>query len=183
MQWKADCSLGPFWHDHCFFFSWKQGGKSAHPGVLKWYLIVFFYINFLNFCCCCLDAKLCLTLCDPTNCSLPVFSVHGISQARILDWVAMSFSRGSSWPRDRTLIAFLAGRFFTTEPPGKAQISLMAKCYWALFQLSFVAICMSSFEKYLFRSFNHFKIGLFIFPLLSCWSFLYILHTNPLLYK
>ena len=49
-------------------------------------------------------------------------SVHGILQARILDWVAMPFSRGSSRPRDWTWVFCIAGRFFTTEPPGKAQI-------------------------------------------------------------
>ena len=41
-------------------------------------------------------AQSCLTLCDPVDCSLPGYSVHGILQARILEWVAISFSRGSS---------------------------------------------------------------------------------------
>ena len=50
------------------------------------------------FCCCCLVAKFCLTLCDHMDCSLPGSSVRGVSQARILDWVAISFSRGSSDP-------------------------------------------------------------------------------------
>ena len=49
----------------------------------------------------------------------PGFSVHGISQARTLEWVAISFSRGSSWPRDQTRVCCIAGRFFTTEPLGK----------------------------------------------------------------
>ena len=44
----------------------------------------------------------CLTLCDPIDCSLPGSSIHWIFQARVLEWVAISFSRGSSWPRDRT---------------------------------------------------------------------------------
>ena len=55
----------------------------------------------------------CLTLCDPRDCSLPGSSVHGILQARILEWVAISFSRGSSWTSDRTQVSFIAGRFFT----------------------------------------------------------------------
>ena len=46
--------------------------------------------------CCFLASKLCLTLCDPMDYSLPVSSAHGILQARILEWVAISFSRGSS---------------------------------------------------------------------------------------
>ena len=55
----------------------------------------------------------CPTLCDPMDCSPPGSSVHEISQARILEWVAISFSRGSSQPRDRTRVSCTAGRFFT----------------------------------------------------------------------
>ena len=72
--------------------------------------------------CVCSVAKSCLTVFDRINCSLPGSSVHGISQARILKWVAISFSRGSSQPRDQTkspVSPSLAGRFFTTETPGK----------------------------------------------------------------
>ena len=54
-----------------------------------------------------------LTLCNPVDCSLPGCSVHGILQARILEWVAISFSRGSSKPRDRTWVSHIAGRCFT----------------------------------------------------------------------
>ena len=50
---------------------------------------------------------------DPVDCSLPGSSVHRILQARILEWVASSFSRGSSPPRDQTLVSHTAGRFFT----------------------------------------------------------------------
>ena len=56
-----------------------------------------------------LVAQLCPTLCNPKDCNLPGSSVQGISQARILDWAAISFSRGSSRPRDQTLI-FCIGR-------------------------------------------------------------------------
>ena len=48
----------------------------------------------------CLVAQLCLTLCDPIDCSLPGSSAHGILQARILEWVAIPFSRGSSQTKD-----------------------------------------------------------------------------------
>ena len=57
-------------------------------------------------------AQSCLTLCDRVDCSLPGSSVHGILQAKILEWVAISFSRGSSWPRDRTQVSCIAGRRF-----------------------------------------------------------------------
>ena len=52
----------------------------------------------------------CLTLCDPVDCSPPSFSTHGIFQARVLEWVAIPFSRGSSPPRDQTQIFWTAGR-------------------------------------------------------------------------
>jgi len=63
-------------------------------------------------------AKLCPTLATPWTAvpidySLPGSSVHGILQARILEWVAISFSRGSSWPRNWTRVSCIAGRFFT----------------------------------------------------------------------
>ena len=57
-------------------------------------------------------AQSCLTLCDPMDCSLPGSSLHRILQARILEWVAISFSRGSSRLRDRTQISCTAGRHF-----------------------------------------------------------------------
>ena len=51
--------------------------------------------------------------CDHMDCSLPGASVHGILQARILEWVAIFFSRGSSWPRDQTQVSCTTGRLFT----------------------------------------------------------------------
>ena len=54
----------------------------------------------------------CPNLRDPTDCSLPGSSVHGIFQARILEWVAIPFSRVSSWPRDWTQVSWIAYRFF-----------------------------------------------------------------------
>ena len=53
-------------------------------------------------------AQSCLTLCDPVD-----YTVHGILQARILEWVAFPFSRVSSQPRDRTQISHIEGKFFT----------------------------------------------------------------------
>ena len=60
------------------------------------------------FCCChCLVTKLCPTFCDPVDCSPPGFSVHGILQARILEWGAISFSRGSFQPRNQTRVSYM----------------------------------------------------------------------------
>ena len=58
-------------------------------------------------------AQSCPTLCDPMDCSLPGLSVRGIFQARVLEWAAVSFSRGSSQPRDRTQVSCVADRHFT----------------------------------------------------------------------
>ena len=59
-----------------------------------------------------LVAQSCPTLCNPMDCSPPGSSVHVILQARILEWVAILFSRGSSRPRDRTWVSCIAGGFF-----------------------------------------------------------------------
>ena len=66
-------------------------------------------------------AQSCPTLCDPVDCNLPGSSIHGILQARTLEWIAISFSRGSSWPRDWTQVSRLAGRRFNLWATRKAQ--------------------------------------------------------------
>ena len=66
-------------------------------------------------------AQLCPTLCNPMDFSPPGSSIHGILQARILKWVAISFSRGSSWPRDRTQVSHIAGRHFNLWATREAQ--------------------------------------------------------------
>ena len=76
---------------------------------------------------CMLVAQSCLSLCDPMDYSPPGSSVHGILQARILEWVAIPFSRGSS--RDQTLVPHIAGRFFTIWA------FLINKCLLSLYYL------------------------------------------------
>ena len=61
-------------------------------------------------------SQLCLTLCD-----LMDYTVHGIFQARLLEWVAIPFSSGSSQPRDRTQVSLIAGGLFTSRATGEAQ--------------------------------------------------------------
>ena len=70
---------------------------------------------------CVLVAQSCLTVCNPMDCSPPGSSVHGILQARILEWVAVSFSRGI-FPNTgiKPMPPALAGRFLTAKPPGKS---------------------------------------------------------------
>ena len=71
--------------------------------------------------CVCVHIQSCPTLCNPTDCSPPGSSVHGILQVGILEWIAIPFTRGSSLPRDWTRVSYIAGRFFT-EPPGKPKV-------------------------------------------------------------
>ena len=69
-----------------------------------------------------LIAQLCPTFCDPMDCSPPGSFIHEISQTRILEWVAIPFSRGSSWLRDQTQVSFIAGRFFIIWATREADI-------------------------------------------------------------
>ena len=68
-----------------------------------------------------------VTLCDPRDCSLLGSSVHGIFQARVLEWVALSFSRGSSQPREWTPVSCISGRHFTIWPPGKPLVRIVLR--------------------------------------------------------
>ena len=93
-----------------------------------WYVILLISLSgqsgYTHTCLCAHSvARLCPTFGDPMNCSPPGSSIHGIFQARILEWVSISFSRESSRPRDQTHISCLAGRSFTTEPPGKPLVT------------------------------------------------------------
>ena len=128
--WKCWPSLGP-WMPHSVLLhtvtsmgnNWLTCRASATPPQSS---SLFFLSSVNGFDlfpfkhCSCLVAESCLTLCNPMDCSLPGSSVHGISQARILEWVAISFSRGSSWSRGQTHFSCWAGRFFADEPLGKS---------------------------------------------------------------
>ena len=74
----------------------------------------------------------CPTPCDPMDYRLPGSSVHGIFQARILEWVAISFSRESSQPRDRIWSPTLQADSLPSEPPGKPNCSISMEYCWAL---------------------------------------------------
>ena len=72
-------------------------------------------------------AQSCPTLWDPMNCSLPGLSVHGIFQARVLEWVAISFSRGSSWPKDWIWVSHTVGRCFALWATRECQHQRIAR--------------------------------------------------------
>ena len=115
----------------CILIGWWEFFNTRKFSILK-----FYSVNLSTMpCCCYLATKSCLTLCDPMDCSPPGSSVHGILQAGILEWVAIPLSRVSSRPRDRTHVSYLAGRFFTTKPPGRHPTMLYLKVFFFFFHL------------------------------------------------
>ena len=101
----------------CFFFTFPLFPSSKyHFGFSHFLRTSKVTIAGNEVVCVCSVAQLCASLCDPMDYCPPGSSVHGIFQARILEWVDISFSRGSSWPRDRThvsCVSCIAGRFLT----------------------------------------------------------------------
>ena len=113
--------------DYFRILSWCRRSKIEHINLFfsicqKKTLLIFLFLFLVT--------KLYLTLCDPVDCSPPGFSVLGILQARILEWVAISFSRGSCPPRDWNCISCLADEFLTTEPPRKSINPLKGYMKW-----------------------------------------------------
>ena len=107
-------------------------------------------------------AQSCLTLSDPMDCSPPGSSVHGIFQARILEWAAISFSRGSSQPRDRTRVSCVADRHFTVWATREARRSLETNQkftvlfssinrLFSIFYLDSVALCLDKISYFCIR--------------------------------
>ena len=94
----------------------------------------------------CARAQLCLTLCNPMDCSSPGSSVHEISQARMLEWVAISFSSGFSWPRVQTHISLYilhwqAGSL-PAELPGKPQNMSRVLLLSSISELNSTYVCV-----------------------------------------
>ena len=142
-----------------------QSGEKSFLFILKQE----YSFHNLSFCLCEV-AQSCPTLCNPIDCSLPVSSVHGIFQARVLEWGAIFFSRGSSQPRDQTQVSYIVGRRFTVWATsvrwGKCRSSLWG-LRWSLqgsavfLLLVYVCACML----------NH--VWLFVIP----WT---VAHQAPL---
>ena len=151
LNWDAPCWRAPHldssskWNNDTFYF-WSLilaislffGGaysfcsKSNLVVIVGLHYLYFSPSGFLIVPHVCVHAKSlqsCLTLCNPMDSSWPGSSVLGISQARLLEWVAISFSRGSSWPRDRTCVFWIASGYFTTEPPRKPVSICMSSLY------------------------------------------------------
>ena len=83
-------------------------------------------------------AQSCPIVCVPMDCSPPGCSIHGIFQMRVLEWTAISFSRGSSWPRDQTQTSCIAGRCFTALPSESRFYEQPSSLTWITLRVSFL---------------------------------------------
>ena len=94
--------------------------------IVSWRKIALkYYVGFLHVCSV-LVTKSCQTLATPWTIAWQA-PLHGMSQARMLEWVAIFFSRGSSWPRDQTCISCIEDRLFTTKPQ-RRPVSAIYQC-------------------------------------------------------
>ena len=111
-------------------------------------------------------AQSCLTLCDPMDCSLPASSAHGILQARILEWVAIPFSRRSSQPKDQTQVSYTAGRLFTIQAIRVSVCVCVCVCVCVrAFSYSFLIFLIEPFLKSLLNLLQYY----FCFCVLVFW--------------
>ena len=103
---KSSCAFSPFRNTwsllviHCLLICSAHFSKWIHY-ILWWWM----------------SCEVTSNSCDLMDCSPPGSFVHRLFQAKVLEWVAISFSRGSSWPRDQTLVSCTEGRFFTDRAP------------------------------------------------------------------
>ena len=108
------------------FQSTSKSTEEIDSSLIKKLTLLLHISSHIESCCCTVVFWLlsCVRLFwDPMICSLPGFSVHGIAQTRILEWITFSFSRGSSQLRDQTASPALADRLFTNELRGKAHLA------------------------------------------------------------
>ena len=119
LQWTTFCQNSPPWPVH---FGWpymaccRVGGTKCSSACIKPFEGGCHCFHYLHHSLRKKEIEVtqsCLTLCKPMDCSLPGSSVHGIFQARILEWVAISFSRRSLPSRDWTQVSCIVGRHFT----------------------------------------------------------------------
>ena len=101
---------------HYLYYIGKQTNLSSAPHCIPQCYLYNYLLERTEVAV--LVTQSCLTLCDSMYCSLPGSSVHGILQARKLEWAAIPFARGSSQPGARTWVSCIAGRFFTIWATG-----------------------------------------------------------------
>ena len=100
------------------------------------------YLLTYNLAVLCLVAQLCLTICDLMDCSPPGSSIHRILQVRILEWVVIPSSRGSSQPRGQTQVSHTAGGFFTVLATRAAHNLKFSKIFQYCLQTGFYVVSL-----------------------------------------
>ena len=147
--------------------------------ILKLFLTTIALILFWTHClalmhtCTCLVTQVCLTVCDPVDCSLPVSSVHGILQERILKWVAYPFYKGSSQLRDQTWVSCITGRFLTIWATREALVPQFKIQYLSFYRHHKYLFIITKYKSIKLRKhiwFWHFN--------LNTTSFLFLLHLS-----
>ena len=121
--------LQRIWWDRSLDNSMFSGTNCLVPSLPSLHIYVLCYVHLLQSS---------PPLCDLMDWSPPGSFVHGIFQATILEWVPISFSRGSSWPRDQTHVSCLASEFFNVEPPWKPipiDISIPSCIYLSIYSV------------------------------------------------
>ena len=105
-NWALPCwtQIFPLTFYQYWFFILNPHSSLPHPA--QWQ--PFWFVHCASFLCMCVCAQSCLTLCDSMDCNPPGSSIHGVLQVRILEWVAIPISRGSSWPRDPTCVSCIS---------------------------------------------------------------------------
>ena len=122
---------------HCTV--WKYGKVKEGEALGFIFFGAGYWVLVLVLCVHAESLQSCLTPCDPMDCSPPGSAVHGILQARRLECVAISFSRGASRPKDQTQISCIAGRFFIIWAIGKSKLYYIMDNF--PFQIEFVDVC------------------------------------------
>ena len=124
----AELSILPLWSLHSLKI--KKSFRGDNPrgrgkvtvGFHDFHSNSFSFMPFSQYSICVLVTQSRPTLCNPRDRSPPGSSVHGILQARKLEWVAIPFSRGSSWPRNQTWVSYSAGKLFIVWATREARL-------------------------------------------------------------
>ena len=150
--------------------------------LVCWYFVEDF-CSFVHQGCVCSVAEFCPTLCDPMDCSSSGSPVHRVSQARMLEWVAVSYSRGPSWPGDQAWVpcgSCTGRRVLTTVPPGEPSPG-----YWPEFLMGIVvgfgvSVMLSSWDVFGgFSSSSGFGKSLRRVGIKSFWMFWIVYRWEP----
>ena len=162
----------------------NEGGDGNYTNVPSSHVLALAFFEWLALFTfvLCVCVQMCPAVCDSMGCSLPGFTVHGIFQARIPDWAAITCSRGSFQSRDQTCVSCITGRLFTTDTIREVKF-ILDFVYYILMHCPhpptlFIKAKLSVFVFVFF--FLVFFPPQFVFPHLSVWIVNLPLHMSVL---